>query len=122
MTLVDSNVWIFLNIETAPEHPAACRKIDQLSETGLQINDIIVSEVFHKLGRLPTPSEGFNGFWRPGTSCTNRSGWGSLARPCRWRSGIAYASMNDAIIAARALDLGTDLLTDNVETSRASEI
>ena len=57
VTLVDSNVWIFLNLEDAPEHPVARERIEQLSDQGLQVNDIIISEVFHKLSGVASASE-----------------------------------------------------------------
>ena len=50
--LVDSNIWIYANIEEYPEHRLAISKIKESEKEGIVLNDIVFSEVFHKLSIL----------------------------------------------------------------------
>lgn len=52
LIIVGSNVWIFAEVENAPEHKAAIEKLRTLLREGLGINAVVYSEVFHKLSRL----------------------------------------------------------------------
>ena len=117
MTVVDSDVWIFLNLDDAPEHQAARNKIEKLRAEGLHINEIIVSEVFHKLsmylgsrearGRVSHILESaFVIYETTGIDSLNRAL--TLAVQHRMR-------INDAIIAVQAVEARKPLLTDNVK-------
>ena len=117
---VDSNVWIFLNIESAPEHAAAVAKIEQHRGDGLQINAIIVSEVFHKLQTLA------------GTAAASIRVnkmlesdfvvYEPLSRHAIDRALViaaqAHIRINDAMIAAHAVECRQSVLTDDVSDFR----
>jgi len=60
LTMMDSNVIIFSNVENYPEHKAAVTKIEELAKNNkLVVNLIIVSEVFHKLFRILSLEEAY---------------------------------------------------------------
>ena len=120
LTVVDSNVWIFLNLETAPEHGAARSQLEKHRERGLQINAIILSEVFHKLSILLGVEEARGRVNKIlGSSFVV---YESLSLETAQRAlGIASQHrirINDALIAAHALDARTALLTDNEKDFR----
>ena len=53
MIIIDSNIWIFAENDTANEHTIAAQKVQQVvGSTSFGINPVIVSEVFHALSRL----------------------------------------------------------------------
>ena len=58
---VDSNIFIFANIEEYPEHSLATDKLKDLMEKEytILINSIIVSEVNYKLYRLLNTEEAY---------------------------------------------------------------
>ena len=50
MIIVDSNIWVFAEVESAPEHSAAAATLrDALSTEGVGLNVLVASEVFHAL-------------------------------------------------------------------------
>ena len=117
LTVVDSNVWIFMNLEYAPEHKAAHSKIDERRKQGLHVNPIIVSEVFHKLSGL---------IGVEGAADRTRKILGSrfvvyeplslqIAEEALGIASRHAVRINDAMIAAHALQTRESVMTDNVK-------
>ena len=117
---VDSNVFIFANIEEYPEHDIAKKKLKELIDESCKIflNPIIVSEVHYKLYRLLNAEEAhertlkiiFSGYveYVPLGENTVLKAI-ELSRSSKIR-------INDALIAQHALDLDADgLVTDNTK-------
>ena len=120
MTVVDSNVWIFMNLESAPEREAAAAATKVQRRLGLQVNPIIVSEVFHTLRGLLGVADAADRtrrmlasrfvIYEPVTS--------QMVDEAINISQCHGVRINDAIVAAHALQAGTSVLTDNVKDFR----
>lgn len=117
MIIIDSNIWIFAEDDTAREHRMAARKVHEVvNSTSFGINPVIVSEVFHILSRLlgvvDSGRRVTNIIEHPvaqwlGFSVETAKGAISLAAQSKIR-------INDALIAQQALDVGAAILTDDV--------
>ena len=118
MMIVDSNIFIFSEVESAPENKMAIAKLtDALQSIKLGLNVIIASEVFHilqwyfdrveayaKLSKIfSSPNVDFLEF-TPDTVIRAAK----LARDFQMR-------INDALIAQQAIETGASILTDNVK-------
>ena len=117
---VDSNVFIFANIEEYPEHAIAKKKLKELIDGSCKIslNPIIVSEVHYKLYRLLNAEEAhertlkiilseYVEYVPLGENTVLKAIELSRSRKIR---------INDALIAQHALDLDADgLVTDNTK-------
>lgn len=117
--LVDSNIFIFANIQEYPEHDIAKEKIKQLiGDNRLIVNAIIISEVQYKLFRLLDTEESFHRTTKILTSSYvdyEPIGYDTIlkASELSFKSNIR---INDAIIAQHAIDLKVDgIFTDNVK-------
>ncbi len=119
--VVDSNVWIFGEVQDAPEHAAAVRAVTRVLPKGVAATNLIItSEVFHQLARLFGASEARRRVtnialhpsirWLPVSQHTVESAM-AIADECKMR-------INDAVIAAQAIDEGASVLTDNVRDFR----
>lgn len=116
--LVDSNIFIFANIKEYPEYSVAKAKLKELIISHrLLVNAIIISEVQYKLYRLLGEEETFNR-----TQKILHSRYVDYV-PIE-QSTILKAleishdrdiRINDAIIAAHAIDLKAGLFTDNIK-------
>ena len=117
MIIADSNVWIFAEVQNVPEHHLAVEKLQKLLLSGLGINVIILSEVFHVLSSIfgtATTSERLTKIidhpsvgWLGMDKATSKNAM-RLSQRCKIR-------INDALIAQQALELNAQLLTDNVK-------
>ena len=118
MIIVDSNIFIFGETESAPERDIAIRKYGEACEKDrIGTNVIILSEVFRfskkidgaesaaaRVGSiLSSPHVDYMEF-----SPESISRAAKLARDFNLR-------MNDALVAQQAIDLGASVLTDNVK-------
>lgn len=119
--IVDSNVWIFAEVKDAPEHQAAVNRIQSLLTKGaVATNVVIASEVFHKIARLYGAGRARE---RLHTLLAHPSiHWMEFtqdvaehAMKLAEESGI---KINDALIAAQALDAKAEVLTDNARDFR----
>ena len=120
VTVVDSNVWIFLNLDVAPEHVAAVEQIERHRAGELQLNVIIVSEVLHKLQMLINPD---SARLRVNKMLTSDSVvYEPLSRQVIDRAIVltrkARIRINDALIAAHALESRQAVLTDDIKDFR----
>ncbi|MBI3412741.1 MAG: type II toxin-antitoxin system VapC family toxin [Candidatus Aenigmarchaeota archaeon] len=120
MILVDSNVWIFLNIQATPEHQAAKGKIEELRTEGIATNIIIVSEVFHQLSRMLGKAESLARVQRilDSADVSYFPLEDRLARSAIHLAATKPVRINDAIIAQQAMVLKIPVLTDNVKDFR----
>lgn len=118
MILIDSNVWIFAAREGQPEHSVAIERVGQvLGSGGACVNDLIVSEVFHIISLLHGKPEAQRKVaailgdalvdWLPFTRAQAMH-----AITLSMKSGIR---INDAMLAAQAVQVGARILTDNVK-------
>lgn len=116
--LVDSNIFIFANIEEYPEHSLAKSKIEELIKNNtLLINTIIVSEVQYKLFRLLDKEESFT---RTQNILDSEYveyepvDYDTVSKALELSHNLNIR-INDAIIAQHALDLTVGgIFTDNV--------
>lgn len=120
MIILDSNVWVFAEVKDAPEHPGALRGVRASMADAVGINVVVLSEVFHVVSRyfgassaservrtiLSHPSIRWLEFSQD-VGCDAMA----LAQEARLR-------INDALIAAQALDIKAAVLTDNVRDFR----
>ena len=116
MILVDSNIWIFANIQEYPEHPVAVKMLKEYEKEAMTVNSIIFSEVFHKLSVLLGRSEA-DKRTRKTILDSDFVFYMELQRSTLEKS-LSLASklrINDALIAQHAIDLKMQLLTDNVK-------
>ncbi len=116
---VDSNILIFAELDEYPEHKLAVDRIDKVSRNSLlAVNNVIISEVFHKLSALLSRCEAKKKVERilessyinyiPIEKSTIKA---ALELPEKYQIRI-----NDAIIAQHVFDTGYDgILTDNVK-------
>ncbi len=117
MIIVDSNIYIFSESESAPERSVAIQKLKDASiKDRIGTNVIVMSEVYHHVRRftglegatlrvadiLNSPLVDFLDF-RPETIVRATK----LARDFQMR-------INDALIAQQAIELGAAVLTDNI--------
>jgi len=120
VTVVDSNVWIFLNLDMAPEHVAAVEQIERHRAGELLLNVIIVSEVLHKLQTLINPDSARLRVNKMLTS--DFVVYEPLSRQAVDRAIVltrkARIRINDALIAAHALESHQAVLTDDVRDFR----
>ncbi len=119
---VDSNIFIFANIEEYPEHEIAVKTIESLiKKEKILINSIIVSEIFHKLFRLTNLSEARSRTLKILNSehvifIPIEKETIIRAINLSWRYKIR---INDAIIAQHTIDSKAKrILTDNVKDFR----
>ncbi len=117
LIIVDSNVWVFLNVENYPEHDAAINAVKTASSVGMVTNVIIGSEVFHTLSAILGKGEAR---LRMEKLIDSESVVFVPIDSPTLRRAIALAErseirINDAVIAQQALEMGIPLLTDNVK-------
>ena len=117
---VDSNIFIFANIEEYPEHSLATDKLKDLMEKEytILINSIIVSEVNYKLYRLLNTEEAYERTLKIISS--KYVEYTPLEEDTVLRAvGLSHLRnirINDALIAQHALDLDVDgFMTDNTK-------
>jgi predicted nucleic acid-binding protein len=125
MIIFDSNIWIFGEVSNAPEHQAAVKGYETaLKRETIGINAIVVSEVFHKLSRLFDTD---TAYLRLSNILQNPSiEWLDLDRTTA-ANGMRLAKnyglrINDALIAAQAIDFGAKLFTDDGDFERIKEL
>jgi len=125
MIIFDSNIWIFGQVAESPEHNAAAKAYETtLKKETIGINAIIVSEVFHKLSRLFDADTAYS---RVSNIVQNPSiEWLDIDRATAIRAlklskdyGIR---INDALIAAQALDFGVKVFTDDGDFERIKDL
>ncbi|MFA4934773.1 MAG: PIN domain-containing protein [Candidatus Methanoperedens sp.] len=114
--LVDSNIFIFANIKEYPEYSVAKAKLKELiNNHKLLINAIIVSEVQYKLYRLLGKEESFNRTKKILDS--KHVGYETVEQSTILKALVFSHDnnirINDAIIAAHAIDLKVGVFTDN---------
>ncbi len=117
MIFVDSNIWIFLNIETYPEHVPAVEKITQLRKEGFAINVIVASEVYHKLSQLLNRQEANLRMMKIlGSADVTfvQTEMDSVKKALSLASSHEIR-INDALIAQQALELKSPILTSDVK-------
>ena len=121
MIIVDSNIWVFAEVQSAPEHPAAAAKLcDALSTEGVGLNVVVTSEVFHALRRLLGSNEATV---RMTHILKHPAATWLEFRPSSVQFALGLASkfgvrINDALIAQHALEHKAEILTDNVKDFR----
>ncbi|HUC38521.1 MAG TPA: PIN domain-containing protein [Candidatus Acidoferrum sp.] len=118
MIIVDSNIYIFGELEGMPENKLALSKLYESYKSGrLGINAIIASEVFHKLQKFfgsteaaakvsKMVSDQYADFLQFTPEMIVRAS--KLARDFQM-------TINDAMIAQQAIETGAAILTDNVK-------
>lgn len=125
MIIFDSNIWIFGEITEAPEHDAAVKAYEAtLKREPIGINPIVVSEVFHKLSRLFDTDTAYQRVSKIVQSPSIE--WLDIDRTTAM-NGMRLAKtyglrINDALIAAQALDYGVALFTDDGHFSRIKDL
>lgn len=114
--IVDSNIWIFAESESAPEHALAVDALQRHLSEGLAINAVIFSEVFHHLKRI------FGGVAKERVQkiITHPAvGWLDFgaddALAAMELCDAHELKVNDAMIAQQALREGVAVLTDNTK-------
>lgn len=120
LILVDSNVWIFLNVENLPEHPAARKRIEDIRKGGIVTNIIVISEVFHQLSRLlgtANALERVNKMLESSDTHFVPIEHDTASKTVQL-AGKKPIRINDAVIASHALKLKIPILTDNVKDFR----
>lgn len=116
LIILDSNIWIFGEIYDSPEHSLAIKSYETALKQGpIGINAIVLSEVFHKLSRLFDIDIAYA---RVSNILQNPSlEWLEIDRNTALNAiklAKAYSlRINDALIAAQAMDYGVRLLTDD---------
>ncbi len=121
--IVDSNIWIFGEIDNAPEHEAAVKRYKSITEKDtVAVNAVIISEVFHKLSRLVDKDMAYA---RVSNILQNYSiEWLDIARSTAMGalnlSKSSNLKINDALIARQALELGADIFTDDLDFRRVN--
>lgn len=124
MIIIDSNIWIFGEFASAPEHELALRAYRSAIQTdSVGINAIISSEVFHTLYRL---SDAGVAEERIVTIVSNPAiDWLEFSRDMVAQAAAlarkAGLRINDALIAVQALSIGAKVLTDNVRDFKKVE-
>ncbi|MBI5332385.1 MAG: type II toxin-antitoxin system VapC family toxin [Candidatus Aenigmarchaeota archaeon] len=116
MILIDSNIWIFANIEEYPENSSARKLIINATKEQIAINAIILSEVFHKLSVLTNVEKAIKAIeniidsdyvvYLPIEESTISKALYLTKKQLR---------INDAIIAQHAKDIRCKLLSDNAK-------
>ncbi len=122
--MVDSNVWIFLNMVNYPEHVLAKEAIAKRREEGLATNIIIISEVYHKLSMLLGAKEAELRVSKMLESefLTYVPIEEAIAKTAVSLGASHMMRINDALIAAQAADLRIPILTDNVKDFKISQL
>ncbi len=118
MIIVDSNIFIFGETDSAPEYKMAIQKYKEAVEHDrIGTNVIIISEVFHfskKINGAESAASRVRNILRsPSVDLTEfspetASRAANLARDFQMR-------INDALIAQQAIETGASILTDNVK-------
>jgi predicted nucleic acid-binding protein len=115
--IIDSNVWIFAEVETSVEHERAAERLTSaLATEPVAVTPIIASEVFHHLSRV---------FGRavaaPRVLAIVRSphvSWLGISSETFLKAvalaEVAELRINDALIAQQALESQAAVLTDDV--------
>jgi predicted nucleic acid-binding protein len=118
MIIIDSNIHIFSEGASAPEHARAVEKIkDAVNQGRVGINAIIVSEVFHSLQKFLGAVEATTRISRFLTSPDMdylEFSPASIVKAMALSRDFGIR-INDALIAQQAIDLGASVLTDNVK-------
>lgn len=115
MIFADSNILIFSEMVEYPEHEIAVRKISEVSKNGILINDIIISEVFHKIYRLISNEEAVR---RVRNILSSESFVYLPLEKDTVNKALTltrFVRVNDAIIAQHVIDSKSSLLTDDVK-------
>ncbi len=118
MIFTDSNILIFSEMTEYPEHNMAVKKISEISKNGILINDIIISEVFHKIYRLIGHEEAVK---RVSNILSSESFVYMPVEKSTIDKAIALTGLvriNDAVIAQHVMDFKSMLLTDNTKDFR----
>jgi predicted nucleic acid-binding protein len=117
LILVDSNVWIFLNIENYPEHFLAENKIAEVRKQGIITNAIVVSEVFHKISLILGKRDAFVRIKKmlDSSDVSYIPVEGPIMRQAIELAATKPIRINDAVIAQQTLQLKASILTDNVK-------
>ncbi|MFA4820231.1 MAG: PIN domain-containing protein [Candidatus Aenigmatarchaeota archaeon] len=118
MIFVDSNIIIFSEMTEYPEHKIAVEKLSHTSQSGIFINDIIISEVFHKIFKLIGHDTAVK---RVKNILSSKSFIYVPIEKETFEKAVEltkYVRINDAIIAQQVIDLKSSLLTDNVKDFR----
>lgn len=118
MIFVDSNIIIFSEMTEYPEHKIAVEKLSHASQRSIFINDIIISEVFHKIFKLVSHNAAVE---RVKNILSSKSFIYVPIEKETLEKSIEltkYVTINDAIIAQQVIDLKSSLLTDNVKDFR----
>jgi predicted nucleic acid-binding protein len=115
--IIDSNIWIFAEIENYPENKIAREKIRQiLNSSSAMVNAIIISEVYHKLSLLV----GVDRARKRTMNILNNSKvlFASLEKETTAKAvSLAenkHLRINDAIIAQQSIEENQEILTDNI--------
>ena len=115
--IIDSNIWIFAENETAEECIRAKNALIKYASGSFQINAIVVAETFHILSKLIGKAEARTRAMH--LAGNPRAAWleitDSLVRGAINLSFEENIRINDAIIAQQALELGVPVLTDNLK-------
>ncbi len=117
LIVVDSNVWIFLNMDNYPAHASAVKKVSELQNEGLVTNIIILSEVFHKLGLLLSKKEAYSRVMKilESKDVLYLPMEEDIMKKALHLSAQTGIRINDALIAAQSRTLRYVVLTDNVK-------
>src|SRR3989339_997874 len=115
MIFADSNIWIFSNIQDYSEYPLAVRSLKKYEKEKIAINNIIFSEVSHKLSALLGKEESIKRTRKMIDS--EFTVYVEIDRETAMKSLQHALSLriNDALIAQHAIDLKIPLLTDNLK-------
>lgn len=118
MIIIDSNIFIFNESADSPERQHSVRKYEEAIRTGqLGINEVIVSEVFHRLQRLFGGAEAYSRMasilGSPAITFLNFN-QDTVMRAIRLARDFSL-KINDALIAQQAIEAGAPILTDNVK-------
>ncbi|MBI2543330.1 MAG: PIN domain-containing protein [Candidatus Aenigmarchaeota archaeon] len=120
LIVVDSNIWIFLNIENVPEHSTAEKKIEEVRQDGILTNIVIVSEVFHQLSKMLGKDNALTRVKKilDSSDVTYVPVEETVTRNAINLAGTKHLRINDAIIGQQASELNVAVLTDNVKDFR----
>jgi predicted nucleic acid-binding protein len=118
MIIVDSNIFIFNESADSPERQQSLRKYEEAMLAGqLGINEVIVSEVFHRLQRLFGGAEAYSRmasiFSSPAITFMNFN-QDTVMRAIRLARDFNLR-INDALIAQQAIEMGASVLTDDIK-------